>query len=66
MSGMGLLRGVVRQSVVWMVLSILLNLVWEVAHMPLYTLGPGTGMCTLTYAVMRCTVWRCDYRFRKL
>ena len=50
------LRDVVRQSVLWMLLSFFLNLLWEVAHTPLYTLDPERGMRTLAYAVMHCTV----------
>src|SRR5512147_2715681 len=55
-TGKGFLWSVLAQSLVWVLPSFFLNLLWEVAHLPLYTLDPERGMRTLTYAVMHCTV----------
>jgi hypothetical protein len=46
----------IRQAALWTGLSFLLNLGWEVAHTPLYTLAQEKGMRTIGYAIMHCTL----------
>jgi len=50
------LPAMLGQATRWALLSFFLNLPWEAAHIPLYTIDPGKGMRTISYAVMHCTV----------
>lgn len=40
----------------WVLATFMLNLVWEVAHLPLYTFPEGAGWSLIVYDVLHCTV----------
>lgn len=40
----------------WMLATFALNLIWEVAHLPLYSFADGTGWLLIVYDVLHCTV----------
>lgn len=40
----------------WVLATLALNLVWEVAHLPLYLFPEGTGWLLIAYNVIHCTL----------
>jgi hypothetical protein len=50
------LPAMLGQATRWASLSFFLNLPWEAAHVPLYTMDPGKGMRTISYAVVHCPI----------
>ncbi len=51
-----LARPLLKRALVWGALSFALNLVWEVAQLPLYTIARTLDAARLAYAVLHCTV----------
>ena len=49
-------RPLVRRALLWAGLSFALNLVWEVAQLPLYTIVRDPSVARIAYAVLHCTV----------
>ena len=45
----------VRATLVWAALSFVLNLVWEIAQLPLYTIPSARSATQVAYAVAHCT-----------
>ncbi|MCC7120765.1 MAG: hypothetical protein IT493_04325 [Gammaproteobacteria bacterium] len=45
-----------RGALAWTLVLFLLNLAWEFAQLPLYSLGPYEGWPRSAYAVLHCTV----------
>jgi hypothetical protein len=45
----------VRAALAWTALLFALNLVWEIAQLPLYSLGPWAEWPAVAYAVLHCT-----------
>ena len=39
----------------WALIALLLNLLWEIAQLPLYQFAPGVGSTRLAYYVLHCT-----------
>lgn len=48
-------RDGVRAALAWTALLFALNLVWEVAQLPLYSLGSWSTWSAIAYAVLHCT-----------
>ena len=46
----------VRRALEWTLVLFVLNLAWEFAQLPLYSLGPYEGWPRSAYAVLHCTV----------
>jgi len=44
------------RALLWAGLSLALNLVWEVAQLPLYTIARDPSVARIAYAVLHCTV----------
>lgn len=40
----------------WVLATLALNLIWEVAHLPLYAFADGMGWLLIVYDVVHCTV----------
>ena len=40
----------------WVLATFVLNLIWEVAHLPLYVFPAGAGWLLIAYDVLHCTV----------
>jgi hypothetical protein len=49
-------RPLVRRALLWAGLSLALNLVWEVAQLPLYTIARDSSVARIAYAVLHCTL----------
>ena len=49
-------RPLVRRALLWAGLSLALNLVWEVAQLPLYMIAQDPSATRIAYAVLHCTV----------
>ena len=49
-------RSLLRRALLWAGLSLALNLVWEVAQLPLYTIAQDPSVARIAYAVLHCTV----------
>jgi hypothetical protein len=45
-----------RRALLWAGLSLALNLVWEVAQLPLYTIARDPSLARIAYAVLHCTL----------
>jgi len=45
-----------RRALLWAGLSLALNLVWEVAQLPLYTIARDPSVARIAYAVLHCTL----------
>jgi hypothetical protein len=52
----GLAKPLLKKALRWAVLSLALNLVWEIAQFPLYTLVANPSRLGVAYAVVHCTV----------
>ena len=49
-------RPLLVRALPWAGLSLALNLVWEVAQLPLYTIARDPSVARIAYAVLHCTV----------
>ena len=49
-------RPLLGRALLWAGLSLALNLVWEVAQLPLYTIAQDPSLVRIAYAVLHCTV----------
>ena len=49
-------RPLLGRALRWAGLSVALNLVWEVAQLPLYTIAQDPSAARIAYAVLHCTV----------
>jgi len=49
-------RPLLGRALLWAGLSLVLNLVWEVAQLPLYTIARDPSVARIAYAVLHCTV----------
>ena len=49
-------RPLVRRALLWAGLSLALNLMWEVAQLPLYTIASDPSVARIAYAVLHCTL----------
>ncbi len=49
-------RPLLRRALRWAGLSLALNLVWEVAQLPLYTIASDPSVTRIAYAVLHCTL----------
>lgn len=49
-------RPAIRQLAAWMTLAFFLHLVWEVAHLPLYTLAADGDCVRIALYVLHCTL----------
>ncbi len=49
-------RPLLGRALLWAGLSLALNLVWEVAQLPLYTIARDPSVARIAYAVLHCTL----------
>lgn len=49
-------RAIYKLVAAWVAASLALNLVWETAHIPLYTFPDGAGPLVIAYDILHCTV----------
>ena len=49
------IKALLTRTFSWAALSLLLNLAWEFAHLPLYTIWKDESAAGIAYAVMHCT-----------
>lgn len=49
-------KALLGHALLWAGLSLALNLVWEVAQLPLYTIARDPSMARIAYAVLHCTL----------
>jgi len=49
-------RPLLGRTLLWVRLSFSLNLVWEVAQLPLYTIARDPSVARIAYAVLHCTL----------
>ena len=55
-SVIGRIKAFVRPAVSWTAMSLLLNLAWEIAQLPLYTISQDPNTARIVYSVLHCTV----------